>query len=201
MQSSNQPPRRKRSSRLTLALMGAAGTAALAGCGQSSPPQDTLSDVNFSEPKAYQNVDECVADELYTRTACEAAFTAAVEAVPRFDSLEACEQVHGEGACEPPPQSAQQGQGGSWFGPALMGYMVGNMMANRNGARVQSLYQEPVYRTRQNRGDWNAASSSASTRVDQRNQAFRSSVMQSNQRATQRSGFGSRSSARGGFGS
>ena len=47
------------------------------------------------------------------------------------------------------------------------------MMANRNGARVQSLYQEPVYRTRQNRGDWNAASSSASSRVDQRNKAFR----------------------------
>ena len=109
MQSSNQPPRRKRSSRLTLALMGAAGTAALAGCGQSSPPQDTLSDINFSEPKAYQNVDECVADELYTRTACEAAFTAAVEAVPRFDSLEACEQVHGEGACRLPSPISSTG--------------------------------------------------------------------------------------------
>ncbi|MGY4876895.1 DUF1190 domain-containing protein [Vreelandella aquamarina] len=199
MQSSNQPPRRKRSSRLTLALMGAAGSVAtLAGCGQDPAPQNQLSDVNFTEPKAYQNVDECVADQMYTQKACEAAFNAAIEAVPRYDSMAACEEVHGEGACEPPPQSVQQNQGGSWFGPALMGYMVGNMMANRNGARVQSLYHEPVYRTRENRGNWNSASSAATSRVEQRNQAFRTSV---NQRATQRSGFGSRSSARGGFGS
>lgn len=199
MKPSQTPERRKRSSRLTLALMGAAGAAAtLAGCGQAPPPQSELSDVNFTEPKAYQDIDECVADQVYTRSACESAFNAAAEAIPRYDSMAVCEAEHGEGACEPPPESAQQTQGGSWFGPALMGYMVGNMMANRNGARVQSLYHEPVYRTRQNRGDWNSASSAATSRVAQRNQTFSSAV---NQRATQRSGFGSRSSARGGFGS
>lgn len=225
-QRSNQlPHRRKRSMRLTLAIMGAGAAATLAGCVPESPQREMgITDVNFSEPKAYQNIDECVADNVYTEQACTAAFNASIDAAPRFDSLAACEEAHGEGACNPPPENtttASNGSsGGGWFMPAMMGYMVGNMTASRgSGAATQRIYHEPVYRTRQNRGDWSSATSEANQRVSQRNESVRTSVAQANtsrastqrasttsrattnQRATQRSGFGSRSSARGGFGS
>ncbi|MDP3536323.1 MAG: DUF1190 domain-containing protein [Halomonas sp.] len=224
-QQDKQPlPRRKRSMKLTLAIMGAGAAATLAGCVPESPQRDTgITDVNFSEPKAYRDIDECVADNVYTEEACTAAFEASVESAPRFDSLAACEEAHGEGACTPPPegqQAASGSGGGGWFMPAMMGYMVGNMMASRgDGASTRRIYHEPVYRTRNNRGDWSSASSEATSRVNQRNESVRSSIAQTNtarasnrreatapraattQRATQRSGFGSRSSARGGFGS
>lgn len=223
-QHANQPPyRRKRSMRLTLAIMGAGAAATLAGCVPESPQRETgITDVNFSEPKAYQSIDECVADNVYTEQACTAAFNASVEAAPRFDSLAACEEAHGEGACTPPPENhvSTNSSSGGWFMPAMMGYMVGNMTASRgSGAATQRIYHEPVYRTRQNRGNWSSGSNEATQRVSQRNESVRSSVAQANtsrastqrasttprattnQRATQRSGFGSRSSARGGFGS
>lgn len=212
-------PRRKRSMKLTLAIMGAGAAATLAGCVPESPQRDTgITDINFSEPKAYQNIDECVADEIYTEQACTDAFEASVKAAPRFDSLAACEEAHGEGACTPPPEGQQAANsnsgGGGWFMPAMMGYMVGNMMSSRgDGATTRRIYHEPVYRTRENRGNWSTASTEANRRVTQRNESVRSSIAQTNaarasnnraattQRATQRSGFGSRSSARGGFGS
>lgn len=193
-------PQRKRSLRLSLALMGA-GAFTLTGCGQS----EEVTDVSFDSPKSFQSVEECVAANVYTESACVEAYQASIKEVPRFDSLEACEAEHGEGACVAPTeeqaQAATGGSGGSWFMPALMGYMVGNMMSRTSrGATRQGLYQEPVYRNRQNQGNWNAATNQASQRVSQRQQTMRNVATQ-NRQATQRSGFGSRSSARGGWGS
>ncbi|XKH58973.1 DUF1190 domain-containing protein [Halomonas sediminis] len=197
-------PRRKRSARLSLALMGV-GAFGLTAC--SPEPEEQITDVRFDEPKAFQSVEECVAANVYTRNACEAAYEASLEAVPRFDSLEACEAQHGEGACTKPTeeqaQAATGSSGGGWFMPAMMGYMVGNMMSNTNrGRSIERVYQEPVYRNRQNQGDWNAATRNTSQRVARRNEATRTAVRQTaSTRATQRSGFGSSSSARGGWGS
>ncbi|MCB8888250.1 DUF1190 domain-containing protein [Vreelandella malpeensis] len=193
-------PHRKRSLRLSLALMGA-GAFTLTGCGQS----EEVTDVSFDSPKSFQSVEECVAANVYTESACEEAYQASIKEVPRFDSLEACEAEHGEGACVAPTEEQAQAatgtSGGSWFMPALMGYMVGNMMSRTSrGATRQGLYQEPVYRNRQNQGNWNAATNQASQRVSQRQQTMRNVATQ-NRQATQRSGFGSRSSARGGWGS
>ncbi|WP_447555157.1 DUF1190 domain-containing protein [Vreelandella sp. EE22] len=193
-------PHRKRSMRLSLALMGA-GAFTLTGCGQ---PEE-VTDVSFDSPRSFQSVEECVAANVYTQSACEESYEASLQEVPRFESIEACEAEHGEGACVAPTeeqaQAATGGGGGSWFMPALMGYMVGNMMSRTSrGATRQGLYQEPVYRNRQNQGNWNAATNQASQRVNQRQQTMRTSATQ-NRQATQRSGFGSRSSARGGWGS
>ncbi|WP_447927891.1 MULTISPECIES: DUF1190 domain-containing protein [unclassified Vreelandella] len=193
-------PQRKRSLRLSLALMGA-GAFTLTGCGQS----EEVTDVSFDSPRSYQSVDECVAANVYTQSACEESYEASLEEVPRFESIEACEAEHGEGACVAPTeeqaQAATGGSGGGWFMPAMMGYMVGNMMSRTSrGATNRGLYQEPVYRNRQNQGNWNTATNQASQRVNQRQQTMRTSATQ-NRQATQRSGFGSRSSARGGWGS
>lgn len=194
-------PRRKRSARLSLAMMGASAFG-LTACGQ--PEQTT--DVSFDSPRSYQSVDECVAADVYTQSACEEAYEASIKEVPRFDTLEACEAEHGEGACTAPTaeqsQAATGSSNGSWFMPAMMGYMVGNMMSRSSGgATSRGVYQEPVYRNRQNQGNWNTATNQASQRVSQRQQTMRTSAMQNRQATTQRSGFGSRSSARGGWGS
>lgn len=197
-------PRRKRSVRLSLAVMGA-GAFGLTACGQP-PQEEQVTEIEFDEPRSFQSVEDCVAADVYTRSACEAAYKASLEAVPRFSTLEECEAAHGEGACTAPTeeqaQAATGSSGGSWFMPAMMGYMVGSMMSNTNrGRSFERVYQEPVYRNRQNQGNWNTASTQASQRVTQRNEAMRTSAAQTRQASTQRSGFGSRSSARGGWGS
>ncbi len=190
-------PRRKRSARLSLAMMGASAFG-LTACTQ--PAEDEhLTDVRFDEPQSFQSVEDCVAANVYTRSACEDAYNASLESVPRFDSLEACEAEHGEGACAAPTDEQAQaaGSGGGWFMPAMMGYMVGNMLANTSrGRSFERVYQEPVYRNRQNQGNWNAATSQATQRVNQRNDAMRSSVVQSRQAATRR-GLGTRSASWG----
>ncbi|QHD51628.1 hypothetical protein CTT34_16040 [Vreelandella aquamarina] len=177
-------------------MMGASAFG-LTACTQ--PAEDEhLTDVRFDEPKSYQGVEECVAANVYTRSACEDAYEASLESVPRFDTLEACEAEHGEGACAAPTdEQTQAAGGGSWFMPAMMGYMVGNMLANTSrGRSFERVYQEPVYRNRQNQGNWNAAASQASQRVNQRNEALRSSVVQ-NRQATTRRGLGTRSASWG----
>ncbi|CAM3835574.1 DUF1190 domain-containing protein [Vreelandella rituensis] len=216
--------RRKRSVRLTLALMGAGAAVTLAGCADDNSYESYeaphVTGVAFSDPNPYRDVEECVEAKVYTRQTCETSYADSLKAAPRFDSLEACEQAHGEGACAPPTQEHLQASGGSqnsgggWFAPALMGYMVGNMMsASSNGSKLHSAYHEPVYRNRENRGNWNAATAATTTRLAQRHNEVSKSVAATGrsitkQRAataksmgTQRSGFGSRSSARGGFGS
>ena len=192
-------PRRKRSARLSLAMMGASAFG-LTACGQP-PQEEQITGVDFDQPRSFQSVEECVAENVYTRSACEDAYEASLEEVPRFNTLEACEAEHGEGACTAPTeeqaQAATGNTGGSWFMPAMMGYMVGSMMSNTNrGRSFERVYQEPIYRNRQNQGNWNTATNQATQRVTQRNNAMRNSVATS-----QRSGFGSRSSARGGWGS
>ncbi|WP_404464220.1 DUF1190 domain-containing protein [Vreelandella aquamarina] len=190
-------PRRKRSARLSLAMMGASAFG-LTACTQ--PAEDEhLTDVRFDEPQSFQSVEDCVAANVYTRSACEDAYDASLESVPRFDTLEACEAEHGEGACAAPTdeQAQSTGGGGGWFMPAMMGYMVGNMLANTSrGRSFERVYQEPVYRNRQNQGNWNTATSQATQRVNQRNDAMRSSVVQSRQAATRR-GLGTRSASWG----
>lgn len=190
-------PRRKRSARLSLAMMGASAFG-LTACTQ--PAEDEhLTDVRFDEPQSFQSVEDCVAANVYTRSACEDAYDASIESVPRFDTLEACEAEHGEGACAAPTEEQAQaaGGGGGWFMPAMMGYMVGSMLANTSrGRSFERVYQEPVYRNRQNQGNWNTATSQATQRVNQRNDAMRSSVVQSRQAATRR-GLGTRSASWG----
>ncbi|MDP3535181.1 DUF1190 domain-containing protein [Halomonas sp. M1] len=190
-------PRRKRSARLTLAMMGTSAFG-LTACVESAPDEH-VTEVSFDEPRSFQSVEECVAANVYTRSACEDAHAASLESVPRFDTLEACEAEHGEGACTAPTEEQAQATsgGGSWFMPAMMGYMMGSMLSNTNrGRSIERVYQEPVYRNRQNQGNWNTASTQATQRVNQRNEAMRSSVVQ-NRQATTRRGLGTRSASWG----
>ncbi|PSJ22396.1 hypothetical protein CVH10_07780 [Halomonas sp. ND22Bw] len=213
-------PRRKRSMRITLALMGAGAASTLVGCGNSTPPE-TLSNVEFDDTETYRSVEECVEGGIYTQQTCQSAYEEARRDVPSYRDEEWCEELYGEGACEkaPKPDVAID----NWFMPAMMGFMVGNMTASSSrGHMVNHHYQEPIYRTRDNQDDWSAATAAASSRMRGVESSIRTTVRTENRaarnsrsssysssrsssysssRATSRSGFGSRSSARGGFGS
>lgn len=113
--------RRKRSSHVALALVGAAAFA-LTGCQESQ-----------TEAAAFPDIASCKAaakaDGWFSPTDCDTAFAEAAalhdEAAPRYESRELCEAEHGPEAC----QSAQSGSGGGGiFMPLLMGYMIGQAM-------------------------------------------------------------------------
>lgn len=201
--------RRMRSGRIALAAMGMSSIA-LTGCSKEKPPE--IQSISFSEGHAYQSVEECVSANIFTQSACEQAYEGALQATPRFDTRSACEVEFGEGACQfveaRETTGTTGGSGGGWYMPAMMGYLVGNAVSHTNrGASIPYIYQEPIYRDRDNRGSWSSASASATSRANARNTAVSQSVAARHQAAvsrpaaTQRSGFASRSSARGSWGS
>jgi uncharacterized protein YgiB involved in biofilm formation len=118
----------KKSYSIRLVLLGSASVA-LTSCGDSgAPPKDA---------RFYPTVKECTAD--YGAKPCEDAKaeadkTQAAEA-PRFTQKQQCEAEFGVGNCE----TRQASDGGSFFMPLLMGYMVGNMMGGNR-------FSQPVYR-------------------------------------------------------
>ena len=99
---------------------------------------------------------------MYSEQDCETAFDAAqtlhVESAPRYDSLEVCEEQHGEGACGS-EEAATQGGSGGIFMPLLAGYLIGNMMSNRAGMAAA----QPLYKTSDGRFTNAARSSTYST--------------------------------------
>ncbi len=113
--------RRKRSSHVALAILGAAAFA-LAGCQESQ-----------TEAAAFPDIASCKAasktDGWFTQADCDAAFEQAQalhdETAPRYDSRELCEQQHGPEACQ---QASGGSGGGGIFMPLLMGYMIGQAL-------------------------------------------------------------------------
>ena len=83
----------KRSKRVSIAIVGAAAFT-LAGCEEEKV-----------DAAAFPDLQSCLADAerggMYSEQECETAFDAAqtlhVESAPRYDSLEVCEEQHGEG--------------------------------------------------------------------------------------------------------
>lgn len=130
--------RRKRSSHVALAILGAAAFT-LAGCKEEQVDAQAFPDLQSCREAALQG-------GLFPAADCETAFAEAqklhVEAAPRYDSLEVCEAQHGPGACGS-EQAAQPGGSGSIFMPLMMGYLMGSMLGGQRGAAVQPLYKTP----------------------------------------------------------
>ncbi|MDF3351295.1 DUF1190 domain-containing protein [Sulfitobacter sp. KE34] len=144
----------KRSKRVSIAIVGAAAFT-LAGCEEEKV-----------DAAAFPDLQSCLADAerggMYSEQECETAFDAAqtlhVESAPRYDSLEVCEEQHGEGACGS-EEAATQGGSGGIFMPLLAGYLIGNMMSNRAGMAAA----QPLYKTKDGRFTNAARSSTYST--------------------------------------
>lgn len=140
----------KRSKRVAIAIVGAAAFT-LAGCEEEQV-----------DAAAYPDLQSCLDDaalgSIFQAQQCQEAFAEAealhVEAAPRYDSLEVCEEQHGEGACDSEAE-ATQGGSGSIFMPLLAGYLIGNMLGGRSGMSAA----QPLYKTSDGRYT-NAARSS-----------------------------------------
>jgi len=118
----------RKSHSVRLVLLGTASVA-LTACGDSgAPPKDA---------RFFPTVKECSA--VYGDASCEDAKAAAEKKqaaeAPRFTRKEQCEAEFGVGNCE----TRQTAEGGSFFMPLLMGYMMGNMMGGNR-------FAQPVYR-------------------------------------------------------
>ncbi|MDO5612042.1 MAG: DUF1190 domain-containing protein [Paracoccus sp. (in: a-proteobacteria)] len=130
---------RKRSRTVALAILGSTAFA-LAGCRDEQTAAEAFPDEASCIASAQQG------NLFYTESDCRVAFAQAaqdhLETAPRYESLELCEQEHGQGNCGgDPAQTAQGGGGGSIFMPLMMGYLLGQMMGGRGVA------SQPLART------------------------------------------------------
>lgn len=178
----------KRSKLVGLALMGSAPVL-LTACSEPAPP----------EVPAYGSVDECVQGGIFTRQACESGQAAAMQAhlnqAPRFANQSTCEQEYGANNC----QQVQAPGGGSWFMPAMAGFIVGNMLADRDrdrgyyygGGYYGGYRGKPLYRDRYGSGQWRTSDGMT---IDKGGYGKQKAITSS------RGGFGSQAAARGSWG-
>lgn len=137
-------PTRKRSRSARAALMGGSGAfvLVLAGCEQEQ-------DLTFFETKEQCYRGAAVSGQL-SEADCDEAFSEALAehavAAPRYESLELCQEEHGEGVCGTPQQTGGETDpqhGGSVFMPLMMGYMMGSMLSGgQSHAAGRPLYRD-----------------------------------------------------------
>ncbi|MGP9803573.1 DUF1190 domain-containing protein [Paracoccus sp. NSM] len=138
---------RKRSRTVALTILGAAAFT-VAGCREEQVDAQAFPDLASCQAAAAQG-------GLFTAAECDQAFAEAaalhVEAAPRYDSLEVCEEQHGAGNCG--SEAQQAGGSGSIFMPLLAGYLIGSMLGRATAGQAAA---QPMYRNAQG-GYTNAA--------------------------------------------
>ncbi|SDB45822.1 Uncharacterized conserved protein YgiB, involved in bioifilm formation, UPF0441/DUF1190 family [Pseudomonas sp. NFACC23-1] len=225
----------KRSKYVQLSLA-ASVALAISGCGPAEKTYKLQKKYNF------QSVQQCVDEKLPVDICADAYMSAMAEhrrIAPVYDSQADCDadfvpdwcqqdsagkfipklggfELSADGEVTQSQVDAARAQlpaseanvGGSGFGNLLTGMLIGNMLSgNRN-----SYYAEPVYRYRDDRGDYGSSTlsqrvSSGSTftksnqaRYGSYTDSIKSSKAMAVASATSRGGFGSKSSARSGWG-
>jgi uncharacterized protein YgiB involved in biofilm formation len=145
----------KRSRSIQLVLMGTVPLLLSACDGPSAaqaPQQSTL---------AYQGLKQCISDGKVSADICEKAYADAVQAQyrdgPRYSSLADCQAQFGYDQCHP-----VQTASGSWFMPALAGFMIGRSFGSNHyypgyGPAYGGGYGAPLYRSRGDRAEWRTA--------------------------------------------
>lgn len=111
----------KRSQRITLTMLATVSVVSMvAACDDTPQTKASTADVAVTSA-VYSNLTECKADGN-TDEAC-AALVNLVNTAPQFNSQQSCEAQFGPAACTPRTDSS----GNSFFGPMMMGYMLGSM--------------------------------------------------------------------------
>lgn len=190
----------KRSRRVAIAILGATAFT-LAGCREEQVDAAAFPDLQTC-------MDEAPRGGVFTVEDCQTSFAQAealhVESAPRYESLQVCEEQHGEGACGS-EQAATQGGSGSIFMPLLAGYLMGNMLSGRAGmAAAQPLYKTSDGRytnpARTSTFSNNRGSTKLNTSQFARPATTVGKTPMSRAVATSRGGFGSSGAGRTGFG-
>lgn len=154
---------------------------------------------NTEEVDIYASLQECLQEQLGEAQMCQAAFQEALkeaeQSAPKYASQADCEYEFGEQNCV-----TYQHQGGSWFMPAMAGFMMGRALSG--GDRVAPLYQSSQLRSPMH-GKWVASDGSIIANSDQRQarvnpDTFKPKSMTA--RPLSRGGFGSRAVARSSWG-
>ena len=139
----NEIRRSKRSRKVVLTTLTAAGAAAVSGCGGAD-----WSD-NDAQGQVFSSVQECVSAGG-DATECQAAYAQALaddpNSAPRFDARDVCEEEFGPGACQ--QRVASGGTGSVWM-PLMAGFVIGNMIGDSDRRH----YYAPLYRNRRS-GTW-----------------------------------------------
>lgn len=190
----------KRSRTVAITILGAAAFT-LAGCQEEQVDAAAFPDLK-SCTNAAQN------GGVFSVQDCDAAFAEAqalhVEAAPRYDSLAVCQEQHGADACGT-EAAATQGGSGSIFMPLLAGYLIGNMLGGRAGAKAsQPLYKTPDGKFTNAAGTSSYSSNSGAAKLNSSQFARPASTVgkapMSRATAMSRGGFGGASAGRTGFG-
>ncbi len=190
----------KRSKRVAIAIVGATAFT-LAGCRDEQVDATAFPDLQSC-------LDQAQAGGAFTAQDCESSFAEAealhVEAAPRYESLEVCEEQHGAGGCGTEAAATQGGSGGI-FMPLLTGYLIGSMLGGRAGmSAAQPLYNTSDGRytnaARSSTFSNNAGSAKLSTSQFARPATTIGKTPMSRATAASRGGFGSAGGQRGGFG-
>lgn len=190
----------KRSNRVAITILGATAFT-LAGCREEQVDAQAFPDLQAC-------ITEATRGGLFKAEDCESAFSEAetlhVEAAPRYESLQVCEEQHGEGECGS-EASAAQGGSGSIFMPLMAGYLMGSMLGGRAGMSAS----QPMYKTSDGRFTNAGRSSSFSSNNGKaklgtsqftRPTATVGKPPMSSAAASSRGGFGKSGSGRSGFG-
>jgi uncharacterized protein YgiB involved in biofilm formation len=115
----------KRSKRVVLTTLAAAGAAAVAGCDGGADWNDEPAVDAFP----YATVAECQSANQVPDSTCQEAYADALanheQAAPRFESEPLCEDEFGQGQCQP----RLAGNSNYWV-PILGGFMVGQALSN-----------------------------------------------------------------------
>lgn len=180
----------KRSKSIKLLTMGLAPFA-LSSCSQD--PIDAL---------VYKDVAECSRDHQLSLSQCQDEYRRAqhshTNSAPKYDQKPECEQEYGVGRCE----SLRTG-GGNYFIPIMAGFMAPMLTHRSSGYRGGYVYTQPLYYHRNNRGQYRTSDHyripSRSGKVQAPAKTTRAPSIKT--RSISRGGFGSKASARGGWGS
>lgn len=134
---------KKGSKSLSLVLMGSL-TVAVGGCGSEEVTE---------EFRAYNSIEECVNEQIFSQQECRDFAIAAVRENPQFADKAECEREFGEGNCTQPENvQGERRQGSSWM-PLLAGYMVGRYLGGGSMMQgAQPLYRQPAAAPQQGAG-------------------------------------------------
>ena len=190
----------KRSKRVVLTTLAAAGVVAVQGCGGNSdwgdePGVDTM---------PFASVAECAASGTIPAATCQAAYADALgnheQAAPRFATQPLCEEEFGQGQCQP----RVAGNSNYWV-PILGGFMVGQMVGGDFDIDGRKRYRYGgLYRSRRHNSWYTGGASSAPLRrsgstwqagASGFDRPTSSQPIRTTSMASSRGGFGGRSSS------
>lgn len=192
----------KRSAKISLSLMALPASALLIGCGDDT---DAL---------VFKDLQECKNSGLIDSNSCQNAYALAVNehqrTAPRFSSMSDCEEDFGRGSCQDLAQASPGESSGSWFIPAMAGFMASQIINNSMqgngfympmGGHMFRYHSQPLYRPIGS-SSWTTASAERVGSGTGRVKVSEKATWSPEKSTTfKRGGFGSKASARGSWGS